>query len=190
MIYLFLIDGFEEIEAIATVDILRRAELPVRTVSLTGSRTVVAAHGVPVVADMMFNDVKSTDSAAWHFGVVNTAEDLLIIPGGTVAYAEHEGLLKAIKAHHDAGGRLAAICAAPAVLGMLGVLRGRRATCYPGYEGYLEGAEVCAGSPVVTDGTITTGRGPGLSLDFALTIVEQLAGAEKRAAVAKALLIN
>jgi len=177
-IYVFLTTGFEEIEALATVDVLRRAELEVRMVSLTGERMVAGAHGIAVAADELFDEVRMDDAR------------LLIVPGGTIAYAEHEGLKRALRAFHDRGGMVAAICAAPAVLGMTGILQGRRATVYPGFEEYLAGAELCTDRAVVVDGNVTTGRGPGLSLDFALALVEQLAGRERRDAVAAALLIG
>jgi 4-methyl-5(b-hydroxyethyl)-thiazole monophosphate biosynthesis len=175
-IYLFLITGFEEIEAVATVDILRRAGLDVKTVSLTGGKVVAGAHGIPVTADVLFEEA-AFDGA-----------EMLIVPGGSVAYAEHEGLKKELRAFYDRGGKVAAICAAPAVLGMIGILRGHKATCYPGYENYLDGAQH-VDQAVVVDGNIVTGKGPGLTLDFALTLVEVLAGKTKRNEVATQLLV-
>ncbi len=177
-ISLFLIDGFEEIEVVATVDVLRRAGLDVKTVSLTGRPVVTGAHGIPVTADVLFDDAP-----------LETAE-MLIMPGGTPAYNEHEGVKKAFSAHHDKGGKVAAICAAPAVLGGLGILRGRNATCYPGYEAYIDGATMHPDCAVVVDGNVTTGRGPGLTVEFALSLVEQLAGREVRDKVAAALLVK
>ena len=167
-IFLFLITGFEEIEALATVDVLRRAGLPVRTVSLTDERTVTGSHGIPVVADGLFEE---TD-----FGLA----EMLVIPGGTPAFDSHEGLKREVQAFYDKGGRVAAICASPMVLGGLGILRGRRATCYPGFEKYLSGAILATDKAAVVDGNVITGRGPGLTLDFALTLVEVLAGEAKR----------
>ena len=110
-IFLFLITGFEEIEALATVDVLRRAGLPVRTVSLTDERTVTGSHGIPVVAAGLFEE---TD-----FGLA----EMLVIPGGTPAFDSHEGLKREVQAFYDKGGRVAAICASPMVLGGLGILR-------------------------------------------------------------------
>lgn len=177
-IFLFLITGFEEIEALATVDVLRRAGLPVRTVSLTGERTVTGSHGIPVVADGLFEE---TD--------FDLAE-MLVIPGGTTAFDSHEGLKREVLAFYDKGGRVAAICASPKVLGGLGILRGRRATCYPGFEKYLAGAILATDEAAVVDGNVITGRGPGLTLDFALTLVDVLAGAAKRHEVASQLLVG
>lgn len=177
-IFLFLISGFEEVEALATVDVLRRAGLDVKTVSLTGDATVVGSHGIPVVADMLFDQV-SLDNA-----------ELLVLPGGTTAFNKHEGVKKLIKDFYDAGEKVAAICASPMVFGGLGILQGRKATCYPGFEKYLTGAHVQAGEPVVVDGNVITGRGPGLTLLFALKLVELLAGKEQSDAVASQMLIK
>lgn len=177
-VLLFLIDGFEEIEALATVDVLRRAGIGVKTVSLTGSRTVTGNHHIPVTADTVFEDVDTSNAR------------MLVIPGGTPAFNGHEGLRRAVADFHSAGGSVAAICASPMVLGTLGILRGRRATCYPGFEGYLEGAVLATDQPVVVDGNVVTGRGPGLTLDFALTLVGILAGEEKRAEVARQILVE
>lgn len=177
-IFLFLTTGFEEIEALATVDILRRADIDVKTVSITGDKTVTASHSVPVVADMLFEDV-DFDKA-----------EMLVLPGGTPAFNDHEGLKKEIKAFYDKGEKVAAICASPMVFGGLGILRGRKATCYPGFEQYLEGAELATDRAVVVDGNVVTGRGPGLTIDFALTLVEILAGKVKRDEVAAQLLVK
>lgn len=177
-IFLFLITGFEEIEALATVDVMRRAGLDVKTVSLTGERVVMGSHGVPVTADMLFED-----------GSFDAAE-MLVLPGGTPAFNEHEGVKKAIADFYAKGGKVAAICASPMVLGGLGILKGRKATCYPGFEKYLDGAELCTDRAVVIDGNVVTGKGPGLTLDFALTLVEILAGKAKRDEVAAQLLVK
>lgn len=177
-IFVFLTTGFEEIEALATVDVLRRAGLNVKTVSLTGSKEVVASHQVPVIADLLFEAVD-----------LSIAE-MLVLPGGTVKYNEHEGVKRLISDFAARGEKIAAICASPMVLGGLGLLDGKNATCYPGFEQYLKGATLQTDRAVVIDGNITTGRGPGLSIDFALSIVEQLAGKEKRDEVAAGLLVK
>jgi 4-methyl-5(b-hydroxyethyl)-thiazole monophosphate biosynthesis len=177
-IFVFLITGFEEIEAVATIDVLRRAGLNVKTVSLTGEKTVVGSHKIPVITDLLFEEV-----------LFQTAE-LLVIPGGTTAYTAHEGLKKEVRAFHDRGEKVAAICAAPVVFGQLGILKGKKATCYPSYEEYLEGAILHTDQPVVVDGNVITGRGPGLTLDFALALVEVLLGREKRDEVAGQLLVQ
>ncbi len=177
-IFVFLTTGFEEIEAMATVDVLRRAELDVKTVSLTGNKTVVASHGVPIVADLLFEEVDFLKA------------EMLVLPGGTPKYNDHEGLKKEVLAFANKGEKVAAICASPMVLGGLGLLNGKNATCYPGFEQYLAGANLQTSEAVVVDGNITTGRGPGLTIDFALKLVELVAGKEKRDAVAAGLLVN
>lgn len=177
-IFVFLTTGFEEIEALGTVDILRRAELNVKTVSLTDNKQVVASHQIPVVADIMFDEVDFSQA------------ELLVIPGGTAKYNDHEGLKKAVLAFAQKGEKVAAICAAPMVLGGLGILEGKNATCYPGFEQYLKGANLQTEKAVVSDGNITTGRGPGLTIEFALKLVEIIAGKEKRDTVAKGLLVK
>ena len=177
-IFVYLTTGFEEIEALATVDILRRAGLNVKTISLVGEKEVVGSHQIPVIADALFEEV-SVDGA-----------ELLVVPGGTPKYDDHDGLKKHILAFNSKGGNIAAICAAPMVFGGLGLLRGKRATCYPGFEKYLEGAVLATTEAVVVDGNIITGRGPGLALDFALTLVEIVAGKEKKNEVASGLLLK
>ncbi len=174
---LFLIDGFEEIEALTTVDILRRADIDMQTVSLTGKSTVIGSHNIPVTADILFEDANFTDAT------------LLVIPGGTTAYEEHNGLKAQIKHHTDNGKPVAAICAAPMVLGGLGLLNGKKATCYPSFEKYLIGADIID-TDVVVDGNITTGRGPTFAMNFALQLVENLAGKEKRAEISRQLLLD
>ena len=173
---LFLIDGFEESEALMTVDILRRGEVEVTTVSLTGMERVMAKHSIPVIADALFEDVKDRPF------------DMLAIPGGTTAYAEHAGLMALIKRYNAEKKLLAAICAAPAVFGKAGILEGKRAVCYPGMESYLTGAVV--GTEIVeTDGHITTAKGPAVTPFFALRLLELLKGKEAAEAVSKAFLI-
>lgn len=177
-IFVFLMTGFEEIEALGTIDVLRRAGLSVKSVSLVDSKQVVSSHGIPVTADLMFDEVD-----------FSTAE-MLILPGGTPKYNEHEGMKKEVLAFANKGEKVAAICASPMVLGGLGLLKGKRATCYPGFEKYLEGAILETDKAVVVDGNITTGRGPGLTVDFALKLVELIAGTAKSDEVAKGLLVK
>lgn len=174
---IFLVTGFEEIEALATVDILRRGDIDIKTVSLTDSKTVEGSHGIPVVTDLMFDDADFSSA------------DILILPGGTVRINEHEGLKKKILEFNIANKNIAAICAAPMVLGGLGLLKGKKATCYPGFEKYLDGAQLATNESVITEGNIVTGRGPGLTFDFALQLLETLAGKAKREEVAKGLLL-
>lgn len=177
-IFIFLTTGFEDIEAIATIDILRRAELNVKSVSLTDSKQVMTSHQVLVTADLMFDQVDFSEA------------ELLILPGGTTRFNEHEDMKKELLAFANKGEKVAAICASPMVLGGLGLLDGKNATCYPGFEQYLKGATLQTDKAVVVDGNITTGQGPGLTIDFALNLVEQLAGKEKRDAVAAGLLVK
>lgn len=178
--YIFLADGFEEIEAITPVDVLRRAGLNAKTVSIMPGRLqVLGANGVPVVADMGLDEVDA-DSAGW-----------LILPGGmpgaTNLY-KCATLREMLLAHAEQGGCIAAICASPAVvLGQLGLLRGRRATCYPGMEQMCEGATM-ADSYAVTDGNIVTGQGPAAALAFAYAIVEASGNADTAAQVAQGML--
>ena len=146
-IYVFLAEGFEEVEALTPVDVLRRAGLPVKTVSVTGVLTVNGAHGVPVVADMVFEEVKEGDA------------EMIVLPGGLPGATNldaHEGLGKLIMTFAEAGRPLSAICAAPLVYGKRGLLKGKKVTCYPGFEKYLEGAEYTA-ALVEKDGNFITG---------------------------------
>ena len=179
-VYLFLADGFEEIEALATVDVLRRAGVKVTTVSINPTEMVNGAHGIPVVADALFADC-SYDEA-----------DMLVLPGGMPGAANldaHEGLRAAISAHAEAGKWLAAICAAPMVYGHMGLLNGKKATCYPGFEGELVGATYTA-APVEKDGNIITGKGPAVVLPFAYALAEALVGEEVVAQVKAGMLYN
>ncbi|MBK5195773.1 MAG: DJ-1/PfpI family protein [Proteiniphilum sp.] len=176
---LFLANGFEEIEALATVDILRRAQIPVVTVSISDEIVVNGAHNIRVIADTLFSETDFSDV------------EVLLLPGGMPGAKhlnEHEGLKRLIRKQNDRGNMIAAICAAPMVLGDLGLLRGKNATCYPGFEEKLTGANV-TGEKVVVDANITTGRGPGLAFDFALELVEQIAGIETRKEVQNGLLL-
>ena len=176
-VYIFLVTGFEEIEAVGTIDILRRGSVNVKSVSLEDSKQVNSSRDVPVIADLMFNEVNFANA------------EMLILPGGTVRINEHEGLKKEILAFAQAGKNVAAICAAPMVLGGLGLLKGKNATAYPGFEQYLEGANFIK-TAVVVDGNIITGRGPGLTMDFALKLVEILKGKAKSDEVAEGLLLK
>ncbi len=163
-VYEFLANGFEEIEALAPVDILRRGGQDVQTVSVTGQRKVESSHGVTIVADVLFEDVDLSDA------------DMLLLPGGmpgSVNLNQHEGVRKALLAHHAKGRLIGAICAAPMVLGGLGLLQGKRATCSPGFETYLEGAEYTHELCTI-DGTIITGEGPAASLPYAYQLLTML----------------
>lgn len=175
MNYIFLSTGFEEIEALATVDIMRRAQLQVCTVSMEHARQVVGSHHIAVEADALFEEVDFADA------------EMLILPGGSIRLMEFPELGELLKRHHTAKRHLAAICAAPSVLGVLGILDGEKATCYPGFEKYLGESHV--GGRVVVSHHIITANGPGTAVDFALQIVETLRGKEVADAVRKAMLI-
>jgi 4-methyl-5(b-hydroxyethyl)-thiazole monophosphate biosynthesis len=175
---LFLANGFEEIEALGTVDVLRRAEILVQTVSISDELKVTGAHNVTVFADRLFTDI--------DFSTI----DVLILPGGMPGAKnlnEHQGVKEQIKTFVAKEKYVAAICAAPMVLGELGLLKGKKATCYPGFESQLIGANI-TGENVTVDGTIITGKGPGFMFDFALQLVEIIAGKETRKKVAEGLL--
>ena len=179
-VYAFFADGFEEIEALTAVDTLRRAGLNVEIVSVTPDDIVVGAHDVSLLCDVNFEYCDFFDT------------ELLLLPGGMPGAAtldKHEGLRKLILSFAEKGKPIAAICAAPMVLGKLGLLKGKKATCYPGFEQYLEGAE-CVGEHVVRDGNIITGMGPGAAMEFALAIVELLAGKEKVDELAEAMCVK
>ncbi len=179
-IYAFFADGFEEIEAFTAIDTLRRAGFDVVMVSVTGDEIVVGAHDISVLCDSMFENCDFFDAA------------LLLLPGGMPGAStleKHEGLRKLIADFAAKNKPLAAICAAPMVLGKMGLLKGRKVTCYPSFEQYLEGAE-CVDELVVRDGNIITGMGPGGAMHFALAIVEMLEGAEKVAELKEAMCVR
>ena len=177
--YIFLATGFEEIEAIATIDILRRGEVEITTVSITGERTVLGVHQIPVTADILFEEADFTDGNAF------------ILPGGgpgSFMLNDHAALKQLLVDKNKQGNLIAAICAAPLVLGGLDLLKGKHAICYPGMESYIQGA-ILTDAPVVTDGNIITGKGPGLALNFGLTLLAALQGRDMADKVAGDLLI-
>ena len=172
MIAVLLADGFEEIEALTPVDMLRRAGLDVKTVGING-KIVAGSHKIPVICDIEPSEVNLNEVS------------LVIFPGGmpgSLGLDASPFTDKIIDAVLKNGGRLAAICAAPLVLGRRGLLEGKRATCYPGFEAELRGAEV-TGENVVTDGIITTAKGMGVALDFAKELVRLTVGEEKTEAL-------
>lgn len=165
--YLFLADGFEEVEALTQVDLLRRADVDIKTVSITDSLEVVGRSRIKVTADEMWGDHDRDDA------------DMLILPGGmpgTQYLMEHEGLRKLLKKAADDGKWVCAICAAPTVLADIGILEGKKATCYPGLESKLKGAEVVTDKEVVKSGKVITSRGPGTSTAFGLKLIDALKG--------------
>lgn len=165
--YLFLADGFEEIEALTVVDVMRRAGMPLRTVSINRDNTVTGAHGIAVIADMLVTEANFAD-AEW-----------LITPGGmpgSTNLANCGILNKALRAHHEKCGKIAAICAAPAVvLAPLGILDNKDATCYPGFEDQCSKA-IMRDTPVVALNNLITANGPAAALRFALAIVANSMG--------------
>ena len=169
MIYMFLANGFEETEAIAPLDLLVRAGADIKTVAVgCGGRTVVGAHGIAVTADITEDEVVCGDI------------DMVILPGGLPGATnldESKTVDAALAYASEKGAYLAAICAAPMILGKRGYLRGKRATCYPGFEGYLEGA-LTVPAKVVRDRNIITAVGMGAALEFGLELVEALYGKE------------
>lgn len=176
-VYTFLADGCEMVEALAVVDVLRRAGIDTVTVSINENKEVISSHKVELEADTLFDDNDYEDA------------DVLFLPGGmpgTRNLEAHGGLIELLKQHYAKGKLLSAICAAPSIYGHLGFLNGKRATCYPGYEKDLTGAQY---SPdrVVVDGNIITGRGMGTAIDLGLKLVEVLIDGQKAENIAKAI---
>ena len=165
MIYMFLANGFEEVEALAPLDLLRRAGLEIKTVGV-GSKTVTGAHSITVVADI--EDSQFCDDAP----------DMVILPGGmpgTLNLDASETVHRAIDSAVKCGAYVAAICAAPMILGKLGLLKGKEAIAYPGFEKHLEGA-VISDKKAVADGKIITAKGMGAAVEFGLLLVKLLKG--------------
>ena len=170
-------NGFEDIEALIPVDVLRRGGVDIQTVSITDSNIVTSAHGVQMVTDLTFDEADLSDA------------DLLMLPGGMPGATNlnaHEGLKKALVAQAEAGKMVAAICAAPLVLGGLGILKGKRATCYPSFEQTLDGATYTADLWTI-DGNIITGEGPAAALPYAYSLLALLVSEEKAAEVAEGM---
>ena len=183
-VYVFLAEGFEDIEALATVDVLRRGGVDVRTVSINDDLVVTSSHGIPVCADM----------AAPEFLAEEEEADCLIFPGGmpgTKNLAATPWLIELMNAHYAAGGSLAAICAAPGfVLSQLKGIKGVRFTAYDGCETMaVEAGGIYVPEGVVRDGRIITGRGAGWAVEFGLAILGAIQGEDKAAAVKSALML-
>ena len=173
-----LADGFEEIEALTAVDLLRRARIYVDTVSISDDYMVHGAHGINVQTEDLFEEV-------------NFAEfDMIILPGGmpgTKNLEEHKGVLREVKDFHENGKYIGAICAAPGILGAMGILKGKRAACYPSVEERLSGAVIMK-VPVIQDGNIITSRGMGTAIDFALKLIEVLTDKLKAEEIADSII--
>jgi DJ-1 family protein len=177
---IFLATGFEEIEAIATIDVLRRGNVPVTIVSITKELKVTGAHNINIVADALFEDVAFDGS------------ELLILPGGMPGaqnLQNHRVLGKLLQSHFKQNKLVAAICAAPKVFGHLNILNGKKATCYPGFENELLGA-VLSDEGTVRDGNVITAKGPAFAIEFGLRLVEILHGKEVADKIALGMLMR
>lgn len=176
-IAVFFADGCEEIEGLTVVDMLRRAKIDVAGISITGSREVHGSHDITFMADMTYEEAD-----------LDTF-DGVVLPGGvpgTPNLGAHDGVVSTVKKFAEEGKLVAAICAAPSVLGQNGILQGKRATCHPGWEDKLTGAVVSEES-AVTDGNVITSRGMGTAVDFSLAIIQSLADEETLAQVRKGI---
>ncbi len=160
MVVILLADGFEEVEALAPADILRRMGIPVVLAGVSGKQ-VTGSHGIEVTADKTLNQLK------------NETPEAVILPGGMPGaknLAASSAVAAMVRRTYEAGGILGAICAAPMVLGKLGLLEGRKATCYPGFEEELSGAEVLPQEKVVVDGKFVTARSAGAAFEFGFAL--------------------
>jgi 4-methyl-5(b-hydroxyethyl)-thiazole monophosphate biosynthesis len=178
-VYVHLADGFEEIEALTAVDLLRRVGVQVETVSIMGRLNVTGAHDIEAIADIVFED-------ADYDGC-----EMIVLPGGTAgAYnlAGHDGLKQKLLSFANEGRRIAALCASPnVILAPLGIIDGRKATGYPEFDDNM-GEVIITDGDVVKDDNIITSRGPATAMAFALALVEELCGKDKRVKLAKDLL--
>ncbi len=168
MVYMFLADGFEETEALAPLDILRRGGVEVQTVGVTGGY-VTGAHGITVKADILPPIALKDNTEA------------VILPGGGVGTQNLDASVlvkEAVQSAYSSGKLICAICAAPSVLGKMGLLRGKKATCYPGFEKYLDGAELSEAN-VAESGNVITANGMGAAMDFGFAVLARLRGADK-----------
>ena len=177
MVYLMLADGFEEIEALTPLDILRRAQIEVKTVGVTG-KTVTGAHSIPVVADILLDDIVLEDMSA------------VILPGGmpgTLNLKNEKAVENAVLYAAEKGLLIAAICAAPSILGNLGLLESKEAICFPGFEDELKGADISDKS-VVLSGNIITAKGAGVAAEFGFEILKQLKDEDTAQRLKKAMM--
>ena len=180
MVYVLLGTGFEEMEAIAPIDLLRRAGIEVKTVGVTG-KTVYGSHGIGVEADILPEDMELD------------AMEMIVLPGGLGGVASTRAskpALDALRYGWDQGRFVAAICAGPTVLADLGITDGRNATCYPGCEGQMGSANMQPGAAAVRDGKLITGTSAGCAIPFALELIRALQGEEKAQAIAQQIVIR
>lgn len=177
-VYIFLADGFEDIEGLTVVDLMRRAGITITTVSIKNTKQITTAHSITMLTDQTFAETDFTDA------------DMLVLPGGQPgttnlgAFAPLTDLLKNF--YNNNGGRIAAICAAPTVFAQIGLLHGKKATAYPSCMDGL-GDAVRLEDNVVVDGNITTSRGLGTAIDFSLSLISQLLGQEKADQIAESV---
>ena len=173
--YVFLADGFEEIEGLTVVDVLRRAGAEVEMVSVMDRKEITGAHGIKVEADRMIEEAGEAD--------------LYVLPGGmpgTKYLEEYKPLTELLTDFYQNGGKVAAICAAPGIFERLGFLKGRNATSYPSVMEQLKSARTSL-EPVVVDGNVTTSRGLGTAIDFSLSLIGQLEGSAKAEEIAESV---
>lgn len=176
-VYVFMADGTEEVEALTVIDLLRRAKVDVVTVSVMEEKKIISSHNIGIEADELYGQSDYMDG------------DMIVLPGGmpgTTHLKNHEGLRKVLFFYRDAGKYLAAICAAPSVYGWNGMLEGKKAICYPGFEEELTGA-IIANDGVVTDGQFITSKGLGTAIDFSLELITLLVNKETADNIAKAV---
>jgi protein deglycase len=175
-----LAEGFEEIEAVNIIDVLRRAEINVKVVSITNNLEVTGSHGIKIIADKLFQEV--------NYNLI----DMIILPGGMPGATNlnnHLGLREQILNFYDTKKLLGAICAAPLVFGNLGILKNKNTTCYPGFENQLHGA-IATGENIEVADNIITGKGAGVAIDFALKIVEIIKGKELANKLAQKMIVK
>ncbi len=179
-VYEFIANGTEEIEALTVVDVLRRAGVDIKTVSINATEEVTMSHGVTMKCDLIIADADFSDA------------DMLLLPGGmpgSTNLNDCDAVRNAMLAQFNAGKKLGAICAAPLVLGGLGILKGKRATCYPGVESQMTGAEYTK-ELFTIDGNIITGEGPAATLPYSYAILEMLGKGNEAAALREGMMFN
>ena len=176
-VYIFLADGFEDIEGLTVVDLLRRAEIDIKTVSIKETKQIQTSHGITMLTDTTFAETDFADA------------DMLVLPGGmpgTKYLEEYKPLTELLTDFYQNGGKVAAICAAPGIFERLGFLKGRNATSYPSVMEQLKSARTSL-EPVVVDGNVTTSRGLGTAIDFSLSLIGQLEGSAKAEEIAESV---
>ena len=180
MIYLFLAEGFEEIEALTPVDIIRRAGLEIKTIAVGENKTVKGAHGIEIIADITESELDKC------------VPEVIILPGGmpgTLNLENSATVIEILGRCMAEGSLICAICAAPSILGISGYLKGKKATCYPGFEHYLDKA-LFTNEKVVRDGNIITAKGMGCAAEFSLAIIEAILGKEKADEISRSAIIS